>query len=299
MIAIPFSQSSSTQTWFQHVKQVLLNKPQDKKQLITLLQDAQQRNLFTAETLSMIEGALKVSEKHVRDVMIPRGQMVVLEIHAPPEQLINTIIESGHSRFPVIGENRDDVQGIFLAKDLLNYYAKNETHQFHMRDVMRPAVFIPESKRLNVLLREFRTSHNHMAIIVDEYSGIAGLITIEDVIEQIVGDIDDEYDIDDEIFINQIRNNSYTVLALTPIEEFNTYFKSELSDEEFDTINGLLLQAFGYLPKKGESMELGGFLFEITQVNARRIQSLQVKPLSSTSIIVQKENEEVNEVDSS
>ncbi|MDM8562318.1 CBS domain-containing protein, partial [Candidatus Marithioploca araucensis] len=213
MIAIPFSHPSSTHSWFQHVKQALSNKPQDKKQLITLLQDAQQRNLFTAETLSMIEGALKVSEKHVRDVMIPRGQMVVLEIHAPPDQLINTIVESGHSRFPVIGENRDDVQGIFLAKDLLNYYAKNETHQFNMRDMMRPAVFIPESKRLNILLREFRTSHNHMAIIVDEYSGIAGLITIEDVIEQIVGDIDDEYDIDDEVFINPIRNNFYTVLA--------------------------------------------------------------------------------------
>jgi len=264
-------------------KQALSNQPTNRKQLITLLQDAQKRELFSAETLEMIEGALKVSEKHVRDVMIPRGQMVVLELHAPPDQLVKTIVESGHSRFPVIRENRDDVIGIFLAKDLLDYYANGNNHQFNMRDMMRSAVFIPESKRLNVLLREFRTSRNHMAIVVDEYSGVAGLVTIEDVIEEIVGEIDDEYDVDDQVFIKTARNGSYTVLALTPIEEFNDYFKSELSNEEFDTVSGLLLQAFGYLPKRGESIELEGFHFEVTRANARRIQLLRVKPQNNNS----------------
>jgi len=280
MTAIVFSHPL-TGSWFERVKQALFHKPpKNKKQLITLLQDAQQRNLFSAETLDMIEGALKVSEKHVRDVMIPRAQMVVLELHAPPDQLVKTIVESGHSRFPVIGENRDDVQGIFLAKDLLNYYASEKGENFNMRDVMRPPVFIPESKRLNVLLREFRTSRNHMAVIVDEYSGVAGLITIEDVIEEIVGEIDDEYDIDDQVFIKPARNGFYTVLALTPMAEFNEYFKSDLSDEGFDTISGLLLQAFGHLPKRGEKIELGGFNFEVTRANARRIQLLRVSQLS-------------------
>ncbi|RKZ36815.1 MAG: magnesium/cobalt efflux protein [Gammaproteobacteria bacterium] len=267
-------------SWFERVKQVLSSKPQDKRQLITLLRDAQQRNLFSTETLDMIEGALKVSEKHVRDVMIPRAQMVVLELHAPPDQLVKTIVESGHSRFPVIGENRDDVQGIFLAKDLLDYYASEKSENFNMRDVMRPPVFIPESKRLNVLLREFRTSRNHMAVIVDEYSGVAGLITIEDVIEEIVGEIDDEYDIDDQVFIKPAHDGFYTVLALTPMAEFNEYFKSDLSDEGFDTISGLLLQAFGHLPKRGEKIELGGFHFEVIRANARRIQLLRTSQSS-------------------
>lgn len=279
MISTSFPYFSITVSWFDRIKQILSHKPQDKKQLITLLHDAKQRHLLSTETLGMVEGALQVSEKHVRDVMIPRSHMVVLELHAPPEHLVKTIIESGHSRFPVIGENRDDVQGIFLAKDLLDYYAKGGSSQFQMRDVMRPAVFIPGSKRLNVLLREFRTSRNHMAIVVDEYSGVAGLVTIEDVIEQIVGDIDDEHDIDDQIFIKPSRNGSYIVRALTPIEEFNEYFKADFGDEEFDTISGLLLQAFGRLPQRGESIELDGFRFEIVRTDNRRINLLRVKPL--------------------
>jgi len=268
--------SNSTGTWFNRVIQALSHEPQDKEQLITLLRDAQRRNLLNAETLGMIEGALQFSEKHVRDVMVPRAQMVVLELHAPKELLVKTIVKSGHSRFPVIGENRDDVQGIFLAKDLLGY-AKGNGSQFNMHDEMRPAVFIPESKRLNILLREFRTSHNHMAIIVDEYSGVAGLVTIEDVIEQIVGDIDDEYDIDDQVFIKPARDGWHTVQALTPIEEFNDYFKSKLSDEGFDTIGGLVMQTFGHLPKRGETIELEGLHFEVTQANGRRIHLLRVK----------------------
>ncbi len=276
---ISISYPLPTMSWFDRLRLVLSHKPQDKKQLVTMLRDANQRELLTTESLGMIEGALTVSEKHVRDVMIPRAQMEVLELHAPPEQLLKKIVETGHSRFPVVNGDRDDVQGIFLAKDLLDYFAKGEDHQFNMRDMMRPAIFIPESKRLNVLLREFRTSRNHMAIVVDEYSGVAGLVTIEDVIEEIVGDIDDEYDIDDKVFINATSNDFYTVSALTPIDDFNEYFKTELSDEEFNTIGGLAIQAFGHLPKRGESFELDGFRFEVVRADRRRVQWLRIKRL--------------------
>lgn len=266
-------------SWFKHFTQMLSNIPQTKEQLLQQFRTAHHRNLLSSDVLAMIEGAIQVADMHVRDIMIPRAQMVVLEIDEPPEELSKIIVESGHSRFPVINDSRDNVQGIFLAKDLLDYYAFNSSHHFNMRDVMRPAVFIPESKRLNVLLREFRTSRNHMAIVVDEYSGVAGLITIEDVIEQIVGDIDDEYDVDDQIFIKLRDNGLYTVKALTPIEDFNEYFKTQFSDDEFDTIGGLVLQAFGHLPKRGEKIELGNFSFEILRANNRRINLLRVKPL--------------------
>ncbi len=268
---------------FHRLKQVLFQQqPQDKNELIQLLHDAQQRDLLSAETLSMVEGALKVSDKHVREIMIPRRQMDVLELNAPPEELVQKIVDTGHSRFPVIGGNRDDVQGIFLAKDLLEYYAKqDEKPQFNMREMMRPAVFIPESKRLNVLLREFRTSRNHMAIIVDEYSGVAGLVTIEDVIEEIIGEIDDEYDIDEQIFIHDSKNG-FMVQALTHIDKFNEYFQTEFSDEEFDTIGGLVIQAFGHVPKRGETIELGGFHFEVIRADKRRIIWLRVKTPVST-----------------
>jgi len=279
MISYPLPAMS----WFDRIKQHLFHQPQDKQQLITQLHNAKQRELLSAETLEMIEGVLKVSEKHVRDVMIPRAQMDTLDLHAPPEDLVKKIVKTGHSRFPVIADNRDDVQGIFLAKDLLDYYAKGDAHEFNMRDLMRPVVFIPESKRLNVLLREFRTSRNHMAIVVDEYSGVAGLVTIEDVIEEIVGDIDDEYDIDDEIFIKPTNNGLYTVQALTPIDEFNDYFKTELSNEEFDTIGGLVIQAFGDLPKRGESVKFEGFHFEVIRADKRRIQWLRVATPSNNS----------------
>lgn len=264
--------------WLYRIRESLSVEPRTKEQLLNSLHNAkQQHNLFNAETLGMIEGALQVSEQHVRDVMIPRSHMVVLELHDHPENLVKIIIESGHSRFPVIIDNRDDIQGIFLAKDLLDYYANSAESQFDMRDLMRPAIFIPESKRLNVLLREFRTSRNHMAIIVDEYSGVAGLVTIEDVIEQIIGDIDDEHDIDDQVFISQRKDGSCIIRALTPISEFNEYFKTDFSDEEFDTISGLLLQAFGHLPKRGEKIALGKFNFEVIRADNRRINLLRVK----------------------
>jgi magnesium and cobalt transporter len=278
----PASGTSATFSWLDRVKQAWSNDPQDKEQLIVWLRDAQQRDLLSVDSLAMIEGALQVTDMHVREVMVPRAQMVCLELHDSLESMIKTIVESGHSRFPVISENRDDVQGIFLAKDLLGYYdaTKNRLRPFNMRDAMRPAVFIPESKRLNVLLRDFRTSRNHIAIVVDEYSGVSGLVTIEDVIEQIVGEIDDEYDVDDKVFIRPIHNGRYLIRALTPIEEFNEYFKTSFSDEEFDTIGGVVMQAFGHLPKRGEVMELNGFYFEIARANGRRIHLLRVKPVS-------------------
>ncbi|MCK5718486.1 MAG: CBS domain-containing protein [Thiomargarita sp.] len=278
-------------SWFKYIKQIYI-KPRNKIQLVKLLREVQSQELFSSETLNMIEGALNVSEEHVKEVMIPRMQMICLELNAPPNELVKIIVDSGHSRFPVISENRDDVQGIFLAKDLLDYYAKDSDYQFNMRDMMRQAVFIPESKRLNILLREFRTSHNHMAIVVDEYSGVAGLVTIEDVLEQIVGEIDDEYDVNDEVFIKKNQNNnSYTVLALTPIEDFNRYFKTQLDDDEYDTISGLLLKAFGHLPKKGESIKLEQFHFKVIQDNARRIKVLQVELLENNIAQIQEESE--------
>jgi len=264
---------------FNHIKQVLFQqKPQDKNELIKLLREAQGRELLSAETFGMVQGALKVSDKHVRDIMIPRRQMDVLELNAPPDELVKKIVETGRSRFPVIGESRDDVQGIFLAKDLLEYYAKQENNQqFNLRDMLRPAVFIPESKRLNVLLREFRTGRNHIAIVVDEYSGVAGLVTIEDVIEEIIGEIDDEYDIDEQVFIHESKNGFHMVQALTHIEKFNEYFKIELSDDEFDTIGGLVIQAFGHVPKRGETIALEGYNFEVIRADKRRIIWLRVK----------------------
>ena len=220
------SNHRSARSWFARLSQTLLGEPRDQEQLIALLRDAEQRELFDAETLGMIEGALQVAELQVRHIMVPRPQMVVVEKHQSPEEFISTIIESGHSRFPVIGDNRDEVQGILLAKDLLNYFATGNGRRFDIRDSMRPAVFIPESKRLNVLLREFRASRNHMAIVVDEYGGVSGLVTIEDVLEQIVGEIDDEHDIEEEWSIRQADDRLYMVKALTPIEDFNEYFNT-------------------------------------------------------------------------
>ena len=275
MIISPFA-------WFEHFRSSFTRcEPQNKEELLTGLRHAHHHyNLLTADTLAMIEGALQVSEMHVRDIMVPRAQMITLPIDSPPDELTKLIAEFGHSRYPVIGEDKDDVQGIFLAKDLLDYYANGDNEFFSLRDRMRPAVFIPESKRLNVLLREFRASRNHMAIVVNEYSGAAGLVTIEDVIEQIVGDIDDEHDIDDENFITP-REGFFWVWALTPIEEFNEFFKTDFTDEEFDTVGGLITQLFGHVPKRGEKLTLSGLEFEVMRSNNRRVVLLRVESIGS------------------
>lgn len=269
------SNGSSHRSWFERISQVFAGEPQDREQLIELLRDAEQRNLLDLDALAMIEGVMQVSELRVRDIMVPRAQMEVVERDAPLEQNVRVITDSGHSRFPVIGESRDEVVGILLAKDLIPYLANRDTH-FDIREVLRPAVFIPESKRLNVLLKEFRASRNHMAIVVDEYGGVAGLITIEDVLEQIVGDIDDEHDTEEAAHIRAHGDGRYTLKALTTIEDFNEYFGTQLSDEEFDTIGGLITNRFGHLPKAGEEVSFDGFRFKVLHADRRRVHLLEL-----------------------
>lgn len=277
------SLNGSTRTWLDRISQVLSSEPQDREELIQLLRDAEKRNLIDVEALAMIEGALQVGELQVRDIMIPRAQMVVVQEDVPPEEFVTEVIESGHSRFPVIGDSRDEVRGILLAKDLLAYFARDtsETRDgFDIDDAMRPAVFIPESKRLNVLLKEFRQSRNHMAIVVDEYGGVAGLVTIEDVLEQIVGEIDDEHDTEVGQDIRRLGNGEFVVKARTPIEDFNEYFNTSFSDQEFDTIGGLVIKSLGHLPKRGESGEIGGMHFRVLRADKRRVHLLRVTALS-------------------
>lgn len=234
-----------------------------------------------AEEKSMLVGVLEVSEIQVRDVMIPRSQMVVIDIEQEFDEILTVIVDSGHSRFPVIGEDRDEVLGVLLAKDLLRYFGKEEAKDLPISKLLRPVSVIPESKRLNALLKEFRASHNHMAIVVDEYGGVAGLLTIEDVLEEIVGEIDDEHDHEEVEFIRADgeRNGrpSFAVRALTRIEDFNEFFECELEDEEYDTIGGLVMHELGRLPRRGERVDFGGFEFAVVQADKRRIESLQVQ----------------------
>ena len=254
---------------------LLLREPEDREQLITLLHSAYERNLLDAEALAMMEGVIQVSERQVREIMLPRAQMDVIDISEPPEQFIPFVIETAHSRFPVIDGNKDNIIGILLAKDLLRYYAGEE---FEVRDMLRPAVFVPESKRLNVLLRDFRSNRNHIALVVDEYGGVCGMVTIEDVLEQIVGEIEDEYDFDeDEDNIIPVGKGSWRIKAATEIADFNTVLGSDFSDEEYDTVGGLVLQAAGQLPKRGERITLGDMIFTVLRVDSRRLYSLLVE----------------------
>ena len=252
----------------ERLSSMLLREPDDREQLVELLHSAFERRILDAEALSMIEGVLQVSETQVRDVMIPRSQMDMLDVAGSPEKFIPFVIEKAHSRFPVFEDNRDNVIGILLAKDLLRFYAEEE---FNVREMLRPAVFVPEAKRLNVLLKEFRANRNHIAIVVDEYGGVAGLVTIEDVIEQIVGDIEDEYDFDeteDNILLD--RSGRYRVKAVTEIDDFNNYFGTAFSDEDFDTVGGLVTDAFGRVPRRGDSTEIEGFRFEVLRADPRQ-----------------------------
>ncbi|HEY9277707.1 MAG TPA: transporter associated domain-containing protein [Methylotenera sp.] len=255
----------------------LLREPEDREQLVELLHSAYENNLMDADSLAMIEGVLQVSEMQVRDIMIPRSQMDVIDITDPPEVFIPHVIETAHSRFPVIEDNKNDVIGILLAKDLLRYYAGEE---FEVRDMLRPAVFIPEAKRLNVLLKEFRSNRNHIAIVVDEYGGVAGMVTIEDVLEQIVGDIEDEYDYDeDEDNIIQNADGQYRVKALTEIPDFNEIIGTKLSDEEFSTIGGLVVNQFGHLPKRNDEITFNGLHVKVLRADSRRLHSMLVEVL--------------------
>ncbi len=260
----------------------LTREPEDREELLALLHGAYERKLLDADALSMIEGVLSVSEMTARDIMIPRSQMDVISIEDEPAQFLPLVLETRHSRFPVVGENKDDVVGILLAKELLNYYRSPDT--FNLHDTLRPAVFVPESKRLNVLLRDFRANRNHMAIVVDEYGGVSGLVTIEDVLEQIVGDIEDEYDFD-EAEDNIIREvgGRHRVKAQTEIADFNAHFGTDYADDEFDTVGGLVLQAFGRLPKRGESTVIGDLRFRVVRADSRRLYTLQVEPVATPS----------------
>ena len=250
--------------------------PRDRAELVETLRAAVRGGIIDADALSMIQGVLRVADLHVRDIMVPRSQMVVLERDSGPQRLLPAVIESGHSRFPVIGEDRDQIVGILLAKDLLRYFGEGAKGTWDIREVLRPASFVPESKRLNVLLKEFRVSHNHMAIVVDEYGGVSGLVTIEDVIEQIVGEIDDEYDVEDDQPIRREAPRQFLVRALTRIEEFNDYFGTDFDDEEFDTIGGLVTHELGRLPRRGEAVTVQGIEFRVQRADRRRIDTLHV-----------------------
>ena len=266
---------SSKPSLLERLSTMLLREPEDREQLVELLHSAYERNLLDADALSMMEGVLQVSERQVREIMIPRAQMDVIDISEPPDKFIPFVIETAHSRFPVVEGDKDNIIGILLAKDLLRYYAGEE---FNVRDMLRPAVFVPEAKRLNVLLRDFRSNRNHIALVADEYGGVSGMVTIEDVLEQIVGDIEDEYDFD-EVEDNIIADGAghYRVKADTEIADFNTALGAEFSDEEYDTVGGLVLQVAGQLPKRGDRINLGEFTFIVLRADSRRLYSLLVE----------------------
>jgi len=263
-------------SWLRRLANSIAGEPRDLDELAAVLVEARERGLIDADVLQMLESVLEVSEIQVRDIMVPRSQMVVINRDEPVEKILPVVIESGHSRFPVVGEDRDEVQGILLAKDLLRFFVEDQPDAFDIKECLRPAVFIPESKRLNVLLKEFRVTHNHMAIVVDEYGGVSGLLTIEDVLEQIVGDIGDEYDVDEGEGIRKEADRSWTVPALTRIEDFNQAFGTRFSDEECDTIGGLILHELGRMPRRGEAVHIGGLELKVTRADRRRIETLRV-----------------------
>ena len=274
----------STKGLLERVRDVFSGEPQNQKQLLGLLKNMHVRQLIGAEELFMIEGVLQVSDMQVRDIMIPRGQMIVLDHEDSFADIIEKIADSGHSRFPVIDDDKDDVVGILLAKDLLQL-SVGASVQFEINEYIRPASFIPESKRLNVLLKEFRQNRSHMAMIVDEYGGVSGLVTIEDVLEQIVGKIDDEHDDDDEIDIQHHGANRYSVRALTPLQDFNDYFKSDFINDEIETIGGYLLGRIGHLPERGESLTLQNLTFKVLSADSRQVHLYQVVDDSDQSTV--------------
>jgi magnesium and cobalt transporter len=264
-----------TGRWLKRITQSMSGEPRGLARIIEDLREASERGLFDGDALVMLEGVLAVADMQVRDIMVPRSQMVFVQRDEPAEALVAMVVESGHSRFPVIGEDRDQILGILLAKDLLRLQAA-QAEDFDIREYMRPVVFVPESKRLNVLLKEFRRNHNHIAMVVDEYGGVCGLVTIEDVIEQIVGEIGDEHDVEDDVNIRKERPREFTVRALTPIASFNEFFGTQFSDEEYDTLSGLLMQEFGRLPRRGESIRVGDLEFRVVRADRRRIDMLRV-----------------------
>lgn len=270
--------ANKSRSWLERLTALIGREPKNRDELRDLLRDAEDRDVLSAEMLGMIERILQVSEMQVREVMVPKAKMVVVEKTNHLEELLPLVIESGHSRFPVMDDAGEDIIGILLAKDLLQFYFKKEKSHFNMADILRSAMFTPQSKRLDILLREFRVNRNHLAIVLDEYGHIAGLVTIEDVLEQIVGEIEDEYDIDEEDSqIKHLDDGSYIVKAATSVEEFNNYFHCSLSNEAFETIGGIVMQAFGHLPQRGETIKIDNLRFKVLHSDNRRIYLLEVK----------------------
>jgi len=279
----PSTSGTGNTSLIARLKRAIKGEPWSREEIQDIIQKSETD--IDAEEKSMLAGVLEVSETQVRDVMIPRSQMVVIDIDDDIDEMIRVIVESGHSRFPVMGEDRDEVLGVLLAKDLLRYFGRKAGQEVPIRKLLRAAAVIPESKRLNALLKEFRASHNHMAIVVDEYGGVSGLLTIEDVLEEIVGEIDDEHDPEEDAYIRPDgdRNGKrcFAVRALTRIEDFNEFFECELSDEEYDTVGGLVMHELGRLPRRGESIDFGGFEFSVTKADKRRIGALRVQRLEA------------------
>lgn len=273
--AVTDDNKPANKSWIERLGQMMGGEPQDREDLLDIFREAEENHLLDKYALSMLEGVLQVSEQRARDVMVPRKKMIVLNKDALLEDIFPIVIEYGHSRFPVITEDKSEVVGILMAKDLL-------AHVLHKKDItvesiMRPATVVPESKRLNVLLKEFRAKRNHMAIVIDEYGAVAGVVTIEDVLEQIVGEIEDEHDYAEEEYITERKKNEYTVQALTPIEHFNEYFSVEFDRDEFDTVGGFIVGRLEHMPKKGEKLIEGKFRFEVLKADGRRIHLLKVK----------------------
>ena len=260
--------SQGQKSWLERITQAFAHEPKSRQELLEVLRDAHDNKLLDTEALAIVEGAIQVSDLQVRDIMIPRSQIITIKASQSPQEFLPAVIEAAHSRYPVIGENLDEVLGILLAKDLLPLLLHGNELSFDLQKMLRPATYVPESKRLNVLLREFRSTHNHMAIVIDEYGGVAGLVTIEDVLEQIVGDIEDEHDVEEDSYIK----------ALTPVDEFNEFFEAGFSEEEFDTIGGVVMSAFGHLPKRNEVIELGDFRCRVLNADSRRIHLLRLTP---------------------
>jgi len=277
-----YTDTKPQRSLFERLTALISPEPENRAELLEILQDAHERNLIDADALSMIEGVFQVSDLTARDIMVPRPQMEVIDLHKPIDEWMPLVLKTAHSRFPAIEGDRDKVVGILLAKDLLRHYADES---FNVRDMLRPAIFIPESKQLNVLLRDFRANHNHMAIVVDEYGGVAGLVTIEDVLEQIVGDIEDEYDFDeDEDNILPVRDSTrrmrWRVKALTEIEQFNEALGTAFSDDDVDTVGGLVANHLGRVPRKGDVFDIGELRFEVLRADARQVHLLIVEKLA-------------------
>ena len=271
--------SNEQKSWLGKLTQAFAHEPKNRQELLEVLREAHQNKLLDSEALTIVEGAIQVADLQVRDIMVPRSQMISIKASQTPQEFLPAIIEAAHSRYPVSGEGVDDVIGILLAKDLLPLILENGNKPFNIKDMLHPATFVPESKRLNVLLREFRANHNHMAVVIDEYGGVAGLVTIEDVLEQIVGDIEDEHDVEEDSYIKPLPSGDFLVKALTPIENFNSTFDSEFPDDEFDTVGGLVMSAFGHLPKRNEVTEIGEYRFRVLSADSRRVHLLRLTPL--------------------